>query len=227
MFVKVSVLMSCYNSQATISKSVESILSQSYEDIELLICDDGSIDDTYKTIEEYSKADKRISIFKNEKNIGLTKSLNFLINKSDGEFIARQDDDDISLEQRIEKQIKVINDLNLDFVTSRAKILGTDKLIPGISFNLPVSFVMNFKNPFIHGTLLIKKKILNDVGNYDERFYYAQDYKLFSDLVAKGYKYTTIKEPLYRLNVKDNISNNFKKEQDYYSRCVRNNSIPN
>tara|TARA_Y100001970_G_C14179279_1_gene828876 strand:+ start:775 stop:1458 length:684 start_codon:yes stop_codon:yes gene_type:complete len=227
MFVKVSILMSCYNSQATISKSVESILSQSYEDIELLICDDGSIDDTYKTIEEYSKADKRISIFKNEKNIGLTKSLNFLINKSDGEFIARQDDDDISLEQRIEKQIKVINDLNLDFVTSRAKILGTDKLIPGISFNLPVSFVMNFKNPFIHGTLLIKKKILNDVGNYDERFYYAQDYKLFSDLVAKGYKYTTIKEPLYRLNVKDNISNNFKKEQDYYSRCVRNNSIPN
>tara|TARA_B100001287_G_scaffold79897_1_gene66554 strand:+ start:1768 stop:2451 length:684 start_codon:yes stop_codon:yes gene_type:complete len=227
MFVKVSVLMSCYNSQATISKSIESILSQSYEDIELLICDDGSIDDTYKTIEEYSKADKRISIFKNEKNIGLTKSLNFLINKSDGEFIARQDDDDISLEQRIEKQIKVINDLNLDFVTSRAKILGTDKLIPGISFNLPVSFVMNFKNPFIHGTLLIKKKILNDVGNYDERFYYAQDYKLFSDLVAKGYKYTTIKEPLYRLNVKDNISNNFKKEQDYYSRCVRNNSIPN
>ena len=219
--------MSCCNSQATISKSVESILSQSYEDIELLICDDGSIDDTYKTIEEYSKADKRISIFKNEKNIGLTKSLNFLINKSDGEFIARQDDDDISLEQRIEKQIKVINDLNLDFVTSRAKILGTDKLIPGISFNLPVSFVMNFKNPFIHGTLLIKKKILNDVGNYDERFYYAQDYKLFSDLVAKGYKYTTIKEPLYRLNVKDNISNNFKKEQDYYSRCVRNNSIPN
>jgi len=227
MFVKVSILMSCYNSQATISKSVESILSQSYEDIELLICDDGSIDDTYKTIEEYSKADKRISIFKNEKNIGLTKSLNFLINKSDGEFIARQDDDDISLEQRIEKQIKVINDLNLDFVTSRAKILGTDKLIPGISFNLPVSFVMNFKNPFIHGTLLIKKKILNDVGNYDERFYYAQDYKLFSDLVARGYKYTTIKEPLYRLNVKDNISNNFKKEQDYYSRCVRNNSIPN
>ena len=227
MFVKVSILMSCYNSQATISKSVESILSQSYEDIELLICDDGSIDDTYKTIEEYSKADKRISIFKNEKNIGLTKSLNFLINKSDGEFIARQDDDDISLEQRIEKQIKVINDLNLDFVTSRAKILGTNKLIPGISFNLPVSFVMNFKNPFIHGTLLIKKKILNDVGNYDERFYYAQDYKLFSDLVAKGYKYTTIKEPLYRLNVKDNISNNFKKEQDYYSRCVRNNSIPN
>ena len=86
---------------------------------------------------------------------------------------------------------------------------------------------MNFKNPFIHGTLLIKKKILNDIGNYDERFYYAQDYKLFSDLVARGFKYTTIKEPLYKLNVKDNISNNFKKEQDYYSRCVRNNSIPN
>ena len=219
--------MSCYNSQATIGQSVESILNQSYENFELLICDDGSIDSTFREIEKYSKADKRISIFKNEKNIGLTKSLNLLINKSDGEFIARQDDDDISLSHRIETQIKVIKDLNLDFATSRAKILGTDKLIPALSFNLPVSLVMNFKNPFIHGTLLIKKKILNDIGNYDERFYYAQDYKLFSDLVAGGFKYTTIKEPLYKLNVKDNISNNFKKEQDYYSRCVRNNSIPN
>lgn len=227
MFVKVSIIMSCYNSQATIGQSIESILNQSYENFELLICNDGSIDGTFREIEKYSKADKRISIFKNEKNIGLTKSLNLLINKSDGEFIARQDDDDISLSHRIETQIKVIKDLNLDFVTSRAKILGTDKLIPGLSFNLPVSFVMNFKNPFIHGTLLIKKKILNDIGNYDERFYYAQDYKLFSDLVARGFKYTTIKEPLYKLNVKDNISNNFKKEQDYYSRCVRNNSIPN
>lgn len=227
MFVKVSIIMSCYNSQATIGQSIESILNQSYENFELLICNDGSIDDTFREIEKYSKADKRISIFKNEKNIGLTKSLNLLINKSDGEFIARQDDDDISLSHRIETQIKVIKDLNLDFATSRAKILGTDKLIPGVSFNLPVSFVMNFKNPFIHGTLLIKKKILNDIGNYDERFYYAQDYKLFSDLVARGFKYTTIKEPLYKLNVKDNISNNFKKEQDYYSRCVRNNSIPN
>ena len=102
--------MSCYNSQATIGQSVESILNQSYENFELLICDDGSIDSTFREIEKYSKADKRISIFKNEKNIGLTKSLNLLINKSDGEFIARQDDDDISLSHRIEtRYIKMID----------------------------------------------------------------------------------------------------------------------
>ena len=77
--------MSCYNSQATIGQSIESILNQSYENFELLICNDGSIDGTFREIEKYSKADKRISIFKNEKNIGLTKSLNLLINKSAGE----------------------------------------------------------------------------------------------------------------------------------------------
>jgi len=225
--MKVSIIMSCYNSQTTIGQSVESILNQSYKNFELLICDDGSIDDTYKEILDYSKTDSRINVFRNKKNIGLTKSLNLLIDKADGEFIARQDDDDTSLSQRIETQVKQINELNLDFITTRAKILGTDKMIPGISFNLPDSFVISFKNPFIHGTLLIRKKVINGIGNYDERFYYAQDYKLFTDLIARGYKYTTIKEPLYNLNVKDNISNNFKREQDYYSRCVRNNSIPN
>ena len=230
--MKFSFLMCINEIRPFFDLAIKSILQQEYaEKYELVLINDGY---SPEIIQEYIESNfskynnfKYIKLFHNQKNIGLTKSLNLGINLCKGEFIVRQDDDDISLSHRIETQIKVIKDLNLDFATSRAKILGTDKLIPGLSFNLPVSFVMNFKNPFIHGTLLIKKKILNDIGNYDERFYYAQDYKLFSDLVAKGFKYTTIKEPLYKLNVKDNISNNFKKEQDYYSRCVRNNSIPN
>ena len=80
---------------------------------------------------------------------------------------------------------------------------------------------------FFHGTLLIKKDILKELGSYDERFYYAQDYKLFSELIARGYKYTTLKEPLYKLNLKDNISSKFIIEQDYYARCVRSNKVPN
>lgn len=73
---------------------------------------------------------------------------------------------------------------------------------------------------------MIDKKVLNKVGNYDERFYYAQDYKLFSDLLTKGFRYKIIKTPLYELNLKDNISSKFVKEQDYYAKCVRNNKIP-
>ena len=225
--MKVSVIMSCYNSQETVGRAIESILNQTLGNIELLICDDSSIDNTYETILRYEDLDKRVKVYKNTKNLGLTKTLNFLIDKAEGTLIARQDDDDISLSERLKTQVNVLKEDNLDFITTRAKVLGDNKLIPGISFNLPNSLVMNFKNPFIHGTLLIDKKVLNTVGNYDERFYYAQDYKLFSDLLSKGYKYLTLKTPLYELNIKDNISSKFIKEQDYYARCVRNNKDPN
>ena len=225
--MKVSVIMSCYNSQETVTRAIESILNQTLENLELLICDDSSIDNTYETISKYKDLDKRVKIYKNTKNLGLTKTLNFLIEKADGALIARQDDDDISLSERLRTQVDILNEENLDFVTTRAKVLDSKKLIPGISFNLPNSLVMNFKNPFIHGTLLIDKKVLNTIGNYDERFYYAQDYKLFSDLLSNGYKYSTLKTPLYELNIKDNISSKFIKEQDYYARCVRNNKDPN
>ena len=225
--MKVSVIMSCYNSQETVGRAIESILNQTLGNIELLICDDSSIDNTYETILRYEDLDKRVKVYKNTKNLGLTKTLNFLIDKAKGTLIARQDDDDISLSERLKTQVSILEEENLDFITTRAKVLGDKKLIPGISFNLPNSLVMNFKNPFIHGTLLIDKEVLNSVGNYDERFYYAQDYKLFSDLLSRGYKYSTLKNPLYELNIKDNISSKFIKEQDYYARCVRNNKDPN
>lgn len=225
--MEVSVIMSCYNSQANVGRAIESILNQTYEDFELLICDDGSIDNTYETISEYKRLDKRVKIFKNKKNIGLTKSLNILVNEAKGIYIARQDDDDISSNVRLNTQISALKNENLDFITSRAIVLGSKRLIPGFSFYLSTSLVMNFKNPFIHGSLMIDKKVLNKVGNYDERFYYAQDYKLFSDLLTTGCKYKIIKTPLYELNLKDNISSKFVKEQDYYAKCVRNNKLPN
>ena len=63
-------------------------------------------------------------------------------------------------------------------------------------------------------------------GKYDENFYYAQDYKLFKDLFKAGYRHKYIKEPLYLLNMKDNISNKFKIEQHYYANCVKRNKLP-
>ncbi len=225
--MKVSVIMSCFNSESTIRTSVESILKQSYEDFEFLICDDGSIDNTYNTLLELSQNDKRIRVLKNDKNIGLTKSLNRLIDESSMPLIARQDDDDISFPNRFAEQIKFLKDENYDLCVSRAFIKNSQRLIPSFSFLLPSSFVINFKNPFIHGTLMIKKNVLMDIGKYDERFYYAQDYKLFSDLLSSGAKYKKLKTPLYELNTKDNISSKYTEKQEYYARCVRTNKIPN
>lgn len=224
--MKVSVIMSCFNSESTIRKSVESILNQSYKDFEFLICDDGSIDKTHLTLLELSQNDKRIKIFKNDKNLGLTKSLNRLIEESSMPVIARQDDDDISFPNRLEEQIRFLKDEDYDFCVSRAFIKNSQRLIPAFSFSLPSSLIINFKNPFIHGTLMIKKNVLNDIGKYDERFYYAQDYKLFSDLLSSGAKYKKLKTPLYELNTKDNISSKYTEKQEYYARCVRTNKVP-
>ena len=130
------------------------------------------------------------------------------------------------MDSRIEKQLEHIETYKLDACSSRAFIKDTDKLIPNLTYFLPKKFLIRFKNPFVHGTLLIKKSVLNKIGNYNEKFYFAQDYKLMSELIRGNFKVKIIKEPLYILNMDNNISSNFSKEQKYYADCVRKNLEP-
>ena len=217
----VSFIMSTYNSEETVSKSIESMLNQTYENIEILIMDDFSNDNTYKICENYSRTNENIFLFRNNKNIGLTKSLNKLLNHSKGAYIARQDADDTSMPERIQKQFEFIKSNKLDGCSARSNIIGHKRVIPGLSYFFPIKLIMKYKNPFIHGTLFIKKSVLSDLGGYDERFIYSQDYKLMSDILQKGYRLSIIKTPLYNLNFTNNISTKFKKEQQYYANCVK------
>ncbi len=219
----VSVVMSVYNDELTIEKSIESIINQTYKELELLILDDASSDESLKVINKYKNKYKFIKVFKNEKNKGLTYSLNKLIKDSEGEYIARQDSDDESMPNRIMEQITAVEKNNLDFCSSRALVKNSNKKIPGISYYLPIRKVMKVKNPFIHGTLFIKRKVLDEVGLYDEKFYYAQDYKLMRDLLHRKYKYKIINKPLYLLNMENNISTTKRKEQAYFANLVKKN----
>tara|TARA_B100000579_G_scaffold216753_1_gene177241 strand:- start:113 stop:814 length:702 start_codon:yes stop_codon:yes gene_type:complete len=222
----VSFIMSTYNSEDTVSKSIESMLNQTYENIEILIVDDSSNDNTYKICENYSRTNDNIFLFRNNKNIGLTKSLNKLLKHSKGAYIARQDADDTSMPERIQKQFEFIKSNKLDGCSARSNIIGHRRVIPGLSYFFPIKLIMKYKNPFIHGTLFIKKTVLSDLGGYDERFIYSQDYKLMSDILQKGYRVSIIKTPLYNLNFSNNISTKFKKEQQYYANCVKRNIDP-
>ena len=89
----VSVIMSVYNDEKNVDNAIRSILNQSYENFEFLIIDDCSADSTLEKIENFKDLDKRVKIFKNSKNIGLTKSLNLLLKNSSTELIARQESD--------------------------------------------------------------------------------------------------------------------------------------
>ena len=223
----ISILVCSYNNSESIINSVESLQLQTYENLEILLLDDKSTDDTKEKINYLTNKYKNIRPFFNESNIGLTKSLNKLIDYANGELVARHDSDDISLPNRFEKQWTIFDEMNLDFCTSRAMIVNTNRQIPGLSFYLPVKQVMKFKNPFIHGTLLIKKSLLIEVGKYNERYIYAQDYELFSRLLKQDKKFSIIKDPLYELNMNGNISTLKKDEQAYYAKCVKKGLEPN
>lgn len=221
----VSVIMSVYNAENTIEDSMKSILEQSYKNIEFLIVDDCSKDKSKLILKNFEKKFKNVKIFENNVNIGLTASLNKLLKVAKGEFIARQDADDISLNKRIEIQLNTLKKYSLDFCSTRATVMQNKKTIPGFSFYLPKKLVMKFKNPFIHGTLFIKSQVIHDIGLYDERYYYAQDYKLMKELIKNNHKFKVINKSLYLLNMENNISSLNKKDQEYFSNLVRKNTL--
>ena len=217
----VSVIMSVYNDANRVKKSIESILNQSYSNIELLIMDDGSTDNTFEICKNYQN-ENNVKIFKNNQNIGLTKSLNILIKESSGYYIARQDSDDTSEIVRIEKQIDFMSHQNLLVSTTRAYVFNeiTENIRPRYSHLIPNRLIIKLKNPFVHGTLMIKKSLFEKIGGYNEDYYYSQDFKLFSDLINSKIYIPTLKIPLYRLNTQDNLSTKFKQKQKEYTKKI-------
>lgn len=224
---KVSVLMSSYNSQKTLKDSINSVLTQTYKNFEFLIIDDNSSDDTLKILKDFENIDERIRVYKNSRNIGLTKSLNILIDKSVGKYIARQDADDISKPERLDVQYNYLRNSSFRCCTSRATIKNSRKKIPRFSHLLPNELVIKYKNPFIHGTLFVEKEVITEIGGYSEQFKYAQDYKLFSDMYSKNYKVKILDNLLYELNMENNISSNKKSEQEFYAKHVKKGTTPN
>lgn len=182
---KISVIMAVYNGEKYLRESIESILNQTYKDFEFIIVDDGSTDQTGELLKEHQRNDPRVKIITNSQNIGLTKSLNKAIRIAKGRYIARQDGDDVSLSQRLEKQIEFLKK------NPEIKILGTfayginqkgellRKEIPPVS---PQKVKKNHikRNSFIHTSIIIEKETLNKVGlYYNERFKTSQDYELW------------------------------------------------
>ena len=185
---KVSVIMSVYNSEQTLVNSIESIINQTYSNLEILICDDCSTDDSLKILETYESQDKRIQIIKNKENIGLTKSLNKLINKATGKYIARQDADDVSLEYRIETLISVLKKSKSKIAVSRALVKNSNKLIPYFSYIFPYTLVFKIKNPFIHGTLIIENLYLMKLEIMMSCFIMHKTISFTKQLLTKGLK---------------------------------------
>ena len=217
----ISVIMPVFNGGDLLNKAIESILGQTFENFEFIIINDGSTDETAEVVRGYASSDSRI-IFIDQDNIGLTKSLNKAIKTSKGNYIARMDADDVSALNRFETQMEWMKGGKYDLCCSRTYLLNSNRISPGLSYYMPKRIQMFFRNPFIHGTFLIKRKTLDIVGLYDEDFIYSQDYKLICDFYRNNLKIKYIKQPLYFTNTPPgSIGVSKKVEQNYFAERVK------
>lgn len=200
---KVSIIMGVYNCRnfELLEKSIDSIIKQSYTDFEFLICNDGSTNDTLKYLKKFEDRDERIKILTYEKNQGLNYALNICLKEAKGEYIARQDDDDISNYRRLEKEVTFL-DANEEYA-----IVGTladifdDTGVWGI-YNNPEKPLKNdfyWNSPFMHPTIMIRKEAYDTVGGYRiaRETRRCEDIDLFMRMYAAGYKGYNIQEKLY------------------------------
>ncbi|HEC93681.1 MAG TPA: glycosyltransferase [Candidatus Atribacteria bacterium] len=179
---KISVIMSVYNGEKYLKEAIGSILNQTFKDFEFIIINDGSTDDSSCILEEYAKKDSRIKVIHQE-NIGLTKSLNKAIRLAKGEFIARQDVDDISLPERLEKQLEVfLGKPYIDLIASwyyiineKGKII-VERKIPDVK---TVKKLLPLDNLICHTSVMFRKSKFLELGGYDERLKYGQDKDLW------------------------------------------------
>lgn len=210
MNILVSVLMPVYNSQKYLKESIESILNQTYKNIEFIIVNDGSTDKSLDIIKSFS--DKRIKIIDRKENRGIIFSLNEGIEKCSGKYIVRMDSDDISLNQRIEKQVLYMEkNRNIDASGTGIRIIGSRKILKlPIDYNeLKVKSL--FSTPLFHPTVIIKSEILKKV-KYPLNCEGYEDYMLWKMLISKGYIISNLSEKLvyYRIN-NNGITQNFQK----------------
>lgn len=166
----VSVIMPVYNAENFIHQAISSILNQTHPNIELIICDDGSEDNTIEIIN--SIKDDRIKIYKNEKNIGNLLTTNKLFSYCNGDYIALQDADDYSEIDRIENQLNCIYSENADLVSGSIGILKNENIINIIEnpkyHEEIISFIKKRKNfPMIWGAIFFKKIIYDDIGGFN------------------------------------------------------------
>ncbi|MDX2173404.1 MAG: glycosyltransferase [Bacteroidota bacterium] len=184
----ISIILPVYNAQDYIKESIDSILNQTYKNFEFIIINDGSTDKSEEIILSFN--DSRIKYF-SQKNIGLAGTLNVGLNFATGIYIARQDQDDISHKDRLEKQIDYLEkNPSILLLGTRAKIFSNSQ--QDLRFHnhathpAELKFDLLFDNPFVHSSVMFKKEIINEIGNYNTDKSFFEDYELWSRFSAKG-----------------------------------------
>lgn len=184
---KLTVLMTVHNGLDHLGPAISSILTQTYGDFEFLIINDGSTEPVHKIFQ--ANKDPRMIIV-DQKNIGLTRSLNKGLTLAKGEYVARMDSDDLSLPGRLEEEVKAMDsNSRLDLVGSYFDVIDEHdilvekrELIDDPCYRL---WRLQFHNNYGHGSVMLRKSSVLKAGMYDESFQVTQDFDLWSRLSRK------------------------------------------
>lgn len=219
--IKVSVIMGIYNCEKTLYESLNSLLHQTYTNFEVIMCDDGSIDNSYNIAKEFvDKQPQKFKLFKNERNLGLNETLNQCLKLAKGEYIARMDGDDISLPDRLSKQVTFLNN-NPDIAIVSTPMIHFDDLNGdwglGKMIEKPEKKDLIKSSVFAHAACMVRKEAYDTVDGYSvsNRLLRVEDYHLWIKMYEAGYKGYNLAEPLYKM--RDN--------KEAYSRRTLNNRI--
>lgn len=199
----VSIVMGTYNPNIEyLETAVKSIINQSYSSWELLLLDDGSENHIASQIRNIVSLDSRIHYIREETNKGLAHALNKLIGLSTGQFIARMDDDDISMPDRIRIQVDFLQrNPKYAWVGCEADLFD-DTGVWGRASRPETPDVYSFlhSSPFIHPSVVFRRCVLVESGGYCEKSIAqrCEDYELFMRLYASGHKGYNIKRTLFQ-----------------------------
>ena len=198
--VKVSILMSVYNGAETLAKALDSLLVQTFSEFELIVCDDASTDQSWQILQEYGDKDARIVSFQNPKNLGLGASLNRCLLRSSGEFIARQDADDYSAPDRLERCLQYLEETKMPYIGCGVYIFDDSGIWSQRCFPEHVDrHIIAQRNPFFHPTMIFRREVLEKIGGYSEADVTrrTEDYNLVMRLAAENIIGQNMQEYLY------------------------------
>lgn len=184
-----------------LKKSIDSILDQTYKDFEFLILDDGSTEPVWELLTSYK--DPRIVLLRNEKNIGLTKSLNICLDHARGDFIARQDSDDISYPYRFAYQMRTFR-ADTDLIFSHGVAINEagdridddwmDRIVRRTTDH--ESYLRTTGNCLIATSAVFRRRVFEHIGYFDRMVRYAQDYNYWLRSILGGCKMKVIERVL-------------------------------
>ena len=215
----VSVITPVYNREKYLVRCIESILEQTYSNFEFLIIDDKSSDNTLEIIKNYQLTDSRIKILENDKNLGATLSFNRGLDICQGKYVARMDSDDISLSDRLEKQVEIFESWNdLEVLGAGAILIDHNENEIGrrqfpSDFN-KIKNILKTGVPVFDPSVMMRTSTLKEINGFDNRLAPADDYHLWLTLFKQKKIISNIDNYLIKYRLHDsNLSKVASREQ--------------